>query len=135
MKDLFTTDDEAEIDTEVDAPVELATPKQVRLLEPFNYRKEAVRKWTRERAEQVLRKCQQEERIALRRAAQTAKEQDGLARGQPTPMERLEAANALEQAVGIDETLIVMSAALYVMTDDETKRFAGYLIRMWRGQA
>lgn len=133
MNNLFT--DESEIDTELDTPIELATPKQVRLLEGFSYRKEAVRKWTREKAEQVLRRCQQEERIALNRSQAKAKEQDGLTpRGQVSALERAVAAVAMEEAVaeGSDETLQVMSASLYVLTDDETKRLAGYLIRVFR---
>jgi hypothetical protein len=133
MSNLFT--DESDVDTELDTPIEMASPKQVRLLEGHNYRKEAVRKWTKEKAETVLRKCQQEERIALNRANAKAKEQDaGAPRGQVSPLERAVAAAALEEAVAdnADETLIVMSAALYVLTDDETKRLAGYLIRMWR---
>lgn len=131
MSNLFT--DESDVDTELDTPIEMASPKQVRLLEGYSYRKEAVRKWTKEKAENVLRKCQQEERIALNRANAKAKEQDNATpRGQVSPLERAVAAVALEEAVagGSDETLIVMSAALYVLTDDETKRLAGYLIRM-----
>ena len=133
MNNLFT--DESEIDTELDTPIELATVKQVRLLEGYSYRREAVRKWTREKAEQVLRRCQQEERIALNRSRAKAAEQDGAtSRGQVSALERAVAAVAMEEAVaeGSDETLQVMSASLYVLTDDETKRLAGYLIRVMR---
>lgn len=113
--------------------------KTVRLLESFNYRAEAVRRWTAEKATTVLKACQQEERIALRRAEARAKTQEGpdAPRGQPSLVERLAAADAIAQAagLGLDELLQTVTATVYCLTDDELKRLAGYLAKLFRGQA
>lgn len=112
-------------------------PKTVRLLEGFNYAREAVRQWTKEKAETVLRACKREERIALARAAQTAREQDGVPRGQPSVVERLEAAAFLEQALarGVDEVVQAVGYSLHACTDAEAKWLCNELIRRFRGQA
>lgn len=125
-------------DEETASAPELATPKQVRLLEGFHYRREAVRLWTREKAETVLRNCQREERIALNRAMALAKEQGGELpeRGQVSQVERLTAATFLEQSQGqgIDELCQAVAYSVYVLSDDELKRLASYLIRVYRGE-
>jgi hypothetical protein len=133
MSTLFTDDDDGMV-----ATAGRPDPKTVRLLEGFNYSREAVRQWTPEKAETVLRNCKREERIALARAAQTAKEQDGaVARGQPSQVERLQAAAFVEQALkgGVDEVIQAVGYALHVCTDDEARDEAMRLVRLWRGQA
>ena len=133
MSTLFT-DDDAD-DTELDTTPELATVKQVRLLEGYSYRKEAVRLWTKEKAETVLRACQREERIALQRAAAVAREQDGtVSRGQPSVVERMTAAAYLEQAQGegVDELTQAVMHTVYVLSDDELRSLAKYLVRKYR---
>ena len=116
------------------SPDGLATPKQVRLLEGFNYRREAVRKWTHERAETVLKKCQQEQRLALRRADNKAREQDG-ERGQPSEVERVTAARYVEQMIaqkeGAEELMMALMYSLWVCSDEEIHRLAGYLVKLW----
>lgn len=134
---LFDEDDES--DEEFDSPPELATPKLVRLLEGFSYRREAVRKWTKEKAETVLRSCQREQRIALRRAAATAGQIDGEKRGQASALERQVAATYVQQVldgrIEPDELLQALAYSLHVSTDDELKRLAGYLVRLWNPPA
>lgn len=132
---LFDTEDEA--GATVAAPA-LAKPTTVRHLEAYGYRREAVRKWTAERAETVLRNCRQEERIALNRAKKVAEEQDApTPRGQASHVERAEAATYVEQTLakgcGVDDLLQALAYSLYVSTDDELKRLAGYLVKLWRG--
>jgi hypothetical protein len=132
---LFTPEGESEDDGSATAP-ELATAKQVRLLEGFNYRREAVRKWTQERAETVLRSCQREQRIALARAEAKAGAIDAAGkRGQPSIVERLNAATYVEQmlrAGDADELLQAVMYSLYVCTDDELKQLAAHVATLWR---
>ena len=110
----------------------------VRALESFGYRAEAVRLWTREKASTTLYRCKKEEAIALRRAAAAAVAVDGTAqRGQVSELERRVAADSLSQALalGSDEVLQSVAASVYCLTDAELKELAGYLVRLYRGQA
>lgn len=134
MSTLFTEDDDGGTVAVAGRP----DPKTVRLLEGYGYKREAVRLWTPERAETTLRAEKREERIALARAAQTAREQDGaVARLQPSQVERLQAAEFLEQALkgGADEVIQAIGYSLHVSTDAEAKRLGAWLVRLWRGQA
>jgi hypothetical protein len=122
-----------------DAAPELASPEQVRILEGYNYRRAAVRKWPREKAVTVIHRCRAEERIAQNRALRVARDLDGVApRGQPSVLERLSAAAYIEGVLSerceVDELLQALAYSLYVSTDDELKRLAGYLIRLYRGE-
>jgi hypothetical protein len=122
---------------DVESPPELATTAQVRLLEGFLYRSEHVRRWTREKAETVLRACQREERIVLARAAALAKEQGGeTSRGSASIPERINSACFIEQqlgAGGADELTQAVAYTLYALTDGETRRLAGYIVRVLKG--
>jgi hypothetical protein len=107
----------------------------VRLLESFGYRAEAVRLWTPEHANTVLHACKKEQAIALRRAEGVAREQDGsVARGQPSWVERQDAAACIEQAQGegIDELAQRVAYSIYTLHDHELKRLASHLIRLYR---
>lgn len=132
MSTLFT--DEAD---ETTAAPARPPAKVVRLLETYGYRSEAVRLWTPEKASTVLNACKREEAIALRRAAAVARQQDETApRGQPSLVERQEAAAALEQAMaGGDELYQAISYTTYVLRDDEARRLAGWLVKLYRGGA
>ena len=134
MNSLFSTDED---DTQLECPVELATAEQVRELEGFGRLKEAVRRWTREKAAAVLADCKREQQIALRRAASVALAQSGdAARGQPSTIERVTAAVFLEQAMGegADELVQAVAYTVWVLTDAELKRLAGYLVRVYRSE-
>jgi len=128
MSTLFDTGAETE------APPELATPQQVRLLEAYSYRKEAVRRWTRERAEATLRACQREERIALRRAAAQAGEIDGTRPPVPQLVRDITAAY-VEQAMRepADELVQALAHSLHALTDDEAREVAGELLGRLKG--
>lgn len=112
--------------------------KTVRLLEGFNYRKEAVRGWSAEKAATVLATCKREQAIALRHAAAVAREQDETAppRGQTSLVERQVAAAFIEQSqgCGIDEIYHSVMYSVHALRDDEVKRLADFLIRKLRGQ-
>ena len=109
--------------------------KTVQALEAFGYKADAVRNWTVERAETTLASCRLEQKIALRKADDVARTQEEhVARGQPTLMERQAAAECIEQAQskGIEELSQCMSYAIYALSDDETKHLAAYLIGLMR---
>jgi hypothetical protein len=107
------------------------------LLEGFGYRPEAVRRWTTEKAETVLRNCQREERIVLARAARLAGEQGGeTTRGQCSIPERINSAVFIEQQLdrgGADELTQAVAYTIYALTDGETRRLAGYIVRVLKG--
>lgn len=129
--ELFTDDGTAT--ATLDRP-DTATVKE---LERYGFKAESVRKWSPEKAETQLGHCRAEERIALRQAEDRARQQEEhVPRGQPTLMERQSAASCIEQAQdkGIEELSQCMAYSLYALSDDETKRLAGYLIRLMRGQ-
>lgn len=115
----------------------LASGAAISALITFGYREMAVRLWPKEKADLVLKKCKMEERIARNRALGAAKlidDKDGVGkRGQVSSLERLDAATQLEWAKGggPDEILQTMMYTLYVCSDDELKRLAGYLGRLW----
>lgn len=119
-----------------DAPTAAGpSPAVVQQLEGYGYAKEKVRKWTVEHANTVLNTCRKRDAIALRRAQQTAREQDQDApRGQPSLVERQEAAAFIEQQRGPNDLLTAVSMTAYCLTDDELGRLAGYFVRLFRGQ-
>ncbi len=110
-------------------------PEIVRALEGFGYKAEAVRKWTAVKANSVLHACRREEGIALSRAATKAATVDGPGRSRPSRVERAVAAIAIEQAIALsaDETAQAVAYTVYCLTDDETARLAGYLVKLFRG--
>lgn len=124
---------------EVAQPPAMATVEVVRLLEAFGYRREAVRKWTAEHAATVLNSCKKEEAIALRRAAQKAREQDGeAAQGGPSALERAAAADYIEQSLRgdtADDRLQCLRYSTHCLTDGEVRRLMGYVVRLYRGDA
>lgn len=137
MTALFANDQDEAGDDTAAAPGR-PPAKVVRLLESYGYRAEAVRRWTPEKAATVLNACKKEEAIALRRAAAVAKRQDETApRGQPSLVERMEAAASLEQALsgGGDDLFQGIAYTVYVLRDDEARRLAGWLVRLYRGEA
>lgn len=115
---------------------ELASPRQVRLLsDKFGYKREKVRLWSVEKAETVLRRCQGEEAYALNLAKIRAKEQDETtARGQASDVERHMAATYLEQHEGSEHEAVILaiSAAVFLLRDNEVFDFAAYLVRQFR---
>ncbi|MCE9566552.1 MAG: hypothetical protein K8U57_31395 [Planctomycetes bacterium] len=128
---------EQKTETETTAPKERPDPKVVRLLEGYGYRAEAVRLWSPEQANTTLNSCKKEQAIALRRADDVARAQEeSVPRGQPSWVERQEAAANIEQAQGegIDELHQRVCYSLYALRDDELKRLAGHLIRLMRGE-
>lgn len=132
MSNLFASQERKEA-----APTDRPTARVVRELEAFGYKAEAVRTWTREKANTALASCRREEAVALRRAEATAKQQgEEFPRGQPSIIERLEAAACVEQALGggIDELCQTLMYTLYVLSDGELKRLANYLVRLYRGE-
>lgn len=134
---LFDGDDGVAAGDEAPRPPDLATAEQVRLLEGYNYRREAVRKWTAEHAATVLNSCKKEEAIALRRAAQKAREQDGeAAQGGPSLIERVAAADYIEQSLRddtADDRLQCLRYSTHCLTDGEVRRLMGYVVRLYRG--
>jgi NAD(P)-dependent dehydrogenase (short-subunit alcohol dehydrogenase family) len=112
----------------------------VEALEAYGYKAAAVRKWTREKALVALDARRREEAIARRRALKRAEEEGreseaAPARGQPLGFIRLEAAKYLEQPMSIDDLSQAVAYSVCHLTDAEVKRLAGYLIRLFRGEA
>lgn len=110
-------------------------PDIVKELERFGYKPEKVQNWTTERATAVLEMVRKEQNLQKQRSAAKAGDPTTPKRGQPTPMERLNAAAYLEQCrnpADLNQALLYCGCYL---TDDETKRVAGYFIRLFRGQS
>ena len=128
---LFDTDEFGNVVTAAEHP----SREVVQQLEAFGYRADAVRKWSAVKANTVLHARRKEEAIALRRAAAVAGDQDAPRKGTPTGVERLEAAAALERAMGEgpDELTQALGYTVYALTDDETRRLAGYVVKVFRG--
>lgn len=121
----------------------VATAAQVRALtEEFGYDRVKVSAWTPEHAETVLRARRNEDRIGLKRAAKRAAEIDHTAdvppeldRPAPGTMWRELAAKDVEQQLADgdpDEVLQTVAYSLHTLTDDELRRLAGYLVKLWR---
>lgn len=125
-------------DTDTVTAPERPSPRVVRLLEPFGYRAEAVRLWTPEHAETVLRACQREQRIALARADRAARQAEGTAkRGQPGRVERLQAAEYLTQCLSgdVDDLQQAVLYSGHAMTDAEVRELAGWLLAKFKEQS
>jgi hypothetical protein len=118
--------------TTTDAPDALT----VEALEAYGYKAAAVRKWTPERALVALDARRKEEAIARRRALRRAGEQEEAIapRGQPIPVMRLQAAAELEREQNVDELVQGLSHSMHLLTDEEIRKLAGYLIRRFRGE-
>jgi hypothetical protein len=118
--------------TTTDAPDALT----VEALEAYGYKAAAVRKWTPEKALVALDARRKEEAIARRRALRRAgEEEEAIApRGQPIPVMRLQAAVELEREQGVDELVQGLAYTVHQLTDDEVRRLAGWLVKLFRGQ-
>jgi hypothetical protein len=131
---LFDTDESGAVVTAADRP----SREVVCLLEGYGFKPDAVRQWTAVKANVVLADRRRQDAIVTRRADAVAREQEDspAARGQPTGVERLEAAAAIEAAMkrGIDELHSTVSMTVYAMTDDELKQYAGLLVMTLRGK-
>ena len=135
MNPLFDTDESGNVVTAVDKP----SREVVCLLEGFGYKPEAVRQWSAVKANTVLHTRRKEDAIAVRRAEAVAREQEQdatVARGQPTQIERWEAAAALRRALphGVDELHMAVVHTVYALNDDELKSLAEKLIATFRGK-
>jgi hypothetical protein len=108
----------------------------VEALEAYGYKAAAVRKWSREKALVALDARRKEESIARRRALRRAgEEEESIApRGQPIPVMRLQAAVELEREQSVDELAQGLSYTVHQLTDDEVRRLAGWLVKLFRGQ-
>ncbi len=136
MDRLFDNDPDETIAAMVESPM-LASGAQISALVSYGFRELAVQRWPKEKAELVLKKCKKEERAVLNRAAGAARlidDKDGVSkRSQVSLLERRIAADELERVgkLGPDETLGAIMYTLYVCSDDELRRLAGYLGRLW----
>lgn len=127
-------------DTDTDQP---PRPSTVRALEGFAYKAEAVRKWSHVKAETVLAACRREEAIGLQRAAAKATAEGvktgdvPAALGEPSRLEREDAAGYIDAATGAghDETYQALMYSVHLLTRDECRRLAGYLVKLFRGPA
>lgn len=129
---LFDTEDTGSV-----AAPDRPCARVVRLLEGYNFRAEAVRLWTPERAETTLRACQREERIALARADRAAqKQEETVKRGQPGLVERADAAAYLAQCLhgDPDDLHCAILHSGYALTDAEVREVAAILINKFRGE-
>lgn len=112
-------------------------PGVIHELEDFGYKREAVSEWSYEKAYTILQAKKMERRIALQRAATTAQEIDGtVVRGRCGRPERLTVAAYVDEAGmhGTDELLVALMYSLYALSEDELKRLAGYMVRVYRGE-
>jgi hypothetical protein len=118
--------------TTTDAP-DAAT---VEALVAYGYAEKAVRRWSPEKAMVALDARRKEEAIAKRRALRRAGEQEEniAPRGQPIPVMRLQAAVELEREQSVDELVQGLAYTVHQLTDDEVRRLAGWLVKLFRGQ-
>lgn len=120
---------------EADRPDEATTRL---LVDAYGYRLEAVRLWSKARATTVLANCKREDRIVARRSAEAAaKLDDKGSRQQPSKLDRVVAANYLTETLEtgtIEELTQAFMYSAWVLTDDETRRLVGYVVRLLRGE-
>jgi hypothetical protein len=107
----------------------------VQKLEAYGYKAEAVQKWSKARAVTVLRTTEREERIAqYRLAASQGEPPDDDFVGEPLDVERLAAAEWLEEALAGNRfalSIAVMYATGHMRTD-EVKRLAQHMVSRFR---
>lgn len=129
---LFDTDESGNVVTAADKP----SREVVCLLESFGYKPDVVRTWTAVKANVVLNDRRRQDAIAARRADAVAREQEDspASRGQPTGIERLEAAAAIEAAMkqGVDELHATISMTVYALADAELPPVAAFLVATLR---
>jgi len=113
------------------------TGEQIRLLaDTWGYRPEAVRTWTKSKADSVIQSHRKQDAATTRRAMSEAEKQDGKqVRGQPAIPERMEVAAYLDEiaAAGPDEWCAALSYSMHALTDDELGRLRGHLVKLLRG--
>jgi hypothetical protein len=107
------------------------------LIHQHGFRESTVSTWSEDRIATVLSARRRDGRLAVQRAANTAACIDGTSRGQPSRVERQEAAAYLEETLdrGGDE---LVNAVLYVghcLSDSEAKDLAAKLSDLFRGVA
>lgn len=129
-----------------DAPavVEKPTGATIRALEGFGFKADAVRKWSKGKAEAKLHECKKQQAIDLAKSKSTAAaiEEEGVPpdpiKGRaPTPI-CCDAADYIEEALAKGNALEIMfavRAAVYCLADARTKKLADHLARVLRGAA
>ena len=131
-------------DTLFDTGVRLATEEQVRELVMFHYRAEVVRKWTYEKAGVKLNRLRKKAHRNAQHGAAVARDidrADGVEpplRGVTNAISRDMAADTLVQALRSSDPHEISDAladAAHRLDDDEARRVAGYLVKLFKGQA
>jgi transposase len=109
---------------------------QLQELVRFGFRDSTIATWSDDRIATVLSARRRDARLATQQANRVANEIEGATRGQPSRVERLAAAAALEEELPRGGDALV-NAVLYVghcLTDDEARELAENLIGKFRSE-